>query len=91
MPWRCRAVDYDDLEAFNAAVNAVLLPYSVDLVVLAGFLSLYRPPPDLAERVMKHPPGASAVVWRPGVLRRPGAPGGARVGGEGERLHRSLR
>ena len=48
--------DYDDLEAFNAAVNAVLLPYGVELVVLAGFLSLYQPPPDLAGRVMNiHP------------------------------------
>ena len=48
--------DYDDLDAFNAAVNAVLLPYGVDLVVLAGFLSLYQPPPELAERVMNiHP------------------------------------
>ena len=48
--------DYDDLDAFNAAINAVLLPYGVELVVLAGFLSLYRPPPDLAGRVMNiHP------------------------------------
>ena len=48
--------DYDDLDAFNAAVNAVLRPYGVDLVVLAGFLSLYQPPPELAERVMNiHP------------------------------------
>ena len=48
--------DYDDLEAFNAAINAVLLPYGVDLVVLAGFLSLYQPPPGLAGRVMNiHP------------------------------------
>lgn len=45
-----------DLEAFNAAINAVLAPYDVDLVVLAGFLSLYRPLPALAGRVMNiHP------------------------------------
>jgi formyltetrahydrofolate-dependent phosphoribosylglycinamide formyltransferase len=48
--------DYPDLEAFNAAINAVLVPYGVDLVVLAGFLSLYQPPPELAGRVMNvHP------------------------------------
>lgn len=48
--------DYPDLEAFNAAVNEVLTPYGVDLVVLAGFLSLYQPPPELAGRVMNiHP------------------------------------
>ena len=48
--------DYDDLQAFNAAINAVLLPYGVDLVVLAGFLSLYQPPPELAGLVMNiHP------------------------------------
>ena len=45
-----------DLEAFNAAINAVLVPYDVDLVVLAGFLSLYQPLPALAGRVMNiHP------------------------------------
>jgi formyltetrahydrofolate-dependent phosphoribosylglycinamide formyltransferase len=48
--------DYPDLEAFNAAINAALVPYDVGLVVLAGFLSLYQPPPELAGRVMNiHP------------------------------------
>ena len=48
--------DYPDLNAFNAAINAVLVPYGVDLVVLAGFLSLYQPPPELEARVMNiHP------------------------------------
>ena len=47
---------YPDLEAFNAAVNAALAPYDVDLVVLAGFLSLYQPLPALAGRVLNiHP------------------------------------
>ena len=47
---------YPDLEAFNAAINAVLAPYDVDLVVLAGFLSLYQPLPALAGRVLNvHP------------------------------------
>lgn len=48
--------EHADLEAFNAAINAVLVPYGVDLVVLAGFLSLYQPLPALAGRVMNiHP------------------------------------
>ena len=47
---------YPDLQAFNAAINAVLVPYDVGLVVLAGFLSLYQPLPELAGRVMNiHP------------------------------------
>ena len=47
---------YPDLEAFNAAINVVLAPYNVGLVVLAGFLSLYQPPPKLAGKVMNiHP------------------------------------
>lgn len=48
--------DYDSLTAFNDAINDVLSRYDIDLVVLAGFLSLYRPPPHLADRVMNiHP------------------------------------
>ena len=48
--------DYPDLHAFNAALNAVLARYPIDLVVLAGFLSLYQPPPALVGRVMNiHP------------------------------------
>lgn len=48
--------DFRDLNAFNAAINAVLVPYCVELVVLAGFLSLYRPPPELEGRVVNiHP------------------------------------
>lgn len=48
--------EYADAAAFSAALNAVLAPYPIDLVVLAGFLSLYTPPPALQERVMNvHP------------------------------------
>src|SRR5215470_14578511 len=48
--------DYPDLQAFNAAINAVLAQYPIDLVVLAGFLSLYQPPPALVGRVLNvHP------------------------------------
>jgi formyltetrahydrofolate-dependent phosphoribosylglycinamide formyltransferase len=48
--------EYQDIEAFNEAINEVLSRYHIDLVVLAGFLSLYQPPPALAEKVMNiHP------------------------------------
>ena len=48
--------DYPELPAFNNAMNAVLAPYRIDLVVLAGFLSLYQPPSALLGRVMNiHP------------------------------------
>ena len=48
--------DYSDLQAFNDAMNAVLARYPIDLVILAGFLSLYQPPPALVGRVMNiHP------------------------------------
>jgi len=47
---------YPDLQAFNDAMNAVLAGYPIDLVVLAGFLSLYQPPPALVGRVLNvHP------------------------------------
>lgn len=49
-------MQYDSLQAFNDAINDVLAHYDIDLVVLAGFLSLYRPPAHLAGRVMNiHP------------------------------------
>lgn len=48
--------DYDSLAAFNDAINDVLSRYDIDLVVLAGFLSLYRPPSYLTGCVMNiHP------------------------------------
>ena len=48
--------NYPNLRAFNEAMNAVLAQYPIDLVVLAGFLSLYAPPPALVGRVMNiHP------------------------------------
>ena len=43
---------YGALQAFNDAINDVLARYDIDLVVLAGFLSLYRPAAHLVGRVM---------------------------------------
>src|SRR5215813_3744537 len=47
---------YADAERFNDAMHAALEPYAVDLVVLAGFLSLFVPRTRYAGRVMNiHP------------------------------------
>ena len=40
----------------DAAINAILADYQVDLVVLAGYLQLYSPPPGLERQVLNiHP------------------------------------
>lgn len=40
----------------NDAINAILADYSIDLILLAGFLKLYTPPPHLARAVLNiHP------------------------------------
>lgn len=51
-----RRKDFDTAEAFSDAVSAVLDAHNVDLITLAGFLSLYRIPDRFAGRVMNiHP------------------------------------
>jgi formyltetrahydrofolate-dependent phosphoribosylglycinamide formyltransferase len=48
--------DHADHVSFSAAVNEVLEPLHPELIVLAGFLSLYFPPPELEQCVMNiHP------------------------------------
>jgi formyltetrahydrofolate-dependent phosphoribosylglycinamide formyltransferase len=45
-----------DPAAFEAAVSEALRPHAPDLVVMGGFLRLWRPPPELRGRVMNvHP------------------------------------
>jgi len=40
----------------NAATNAILLEYGIELVLLAGYLKLYQPPPHLRQAVLNiHP------------------------------------
>jgi phosphoribosylglycinamide formyltransferase 1 len=68
--------DYPDPPAFNEAINTILARYHIDLVVLAGFLSLYDPPPALVGRVMNvHPALLPAFGGR---------------GFYGERVHRAV-
>jgi phosphoribosylglycinamide formyltransferase-1 len=47
---------YAGVDQFNDALHAALAPYAADLVVLAGFLSLFQPRERYAGRVMNiHP------------------------------------
>lgn len=47
---------YADADRFNDALHAALEPYAVDLIVLAGFLSLFQPRRRYAGKVMNiHP------------------------------------
>lgn len=40
----------------NASINQIMANYQVDLILLAGFLKLYTPPPPLAQAVLNiHP------------------------------------
>lgn len=40
----------------NEAINEILKDYDVNLIVLAGYLKLYEPPPELARNVLNiHP------------------------------------
>lgn len=51
-----RRRDYPDVAAHNAAINAWLVPHRPQLIVLAGYLSLYAPPADFAGPVVNiHP------------------------------------
>ena len=48
--------DFDSIGEFSDAITAELHAEQVELVAMAGFLSLYRYPPDYADRVLNiHP------------------------------------
>jgi phosphoribosylglycinamide formyltransferase-1 len=48
--------EFDDSATFSAAVNAILAGYDIELIVLAGFLSLYHAPDHLKSKMMNiHP------------------------------------
>ncbi len=48
--------NFDDAGAFNDALHRALEPYDIDLVALAGFLSLFQPRERFHHRVMNiHP------------------------------------
>lgn len=52
--------------ADNAATNRILADYSVDLVLLAGYLKLYQPPSHLARRVLNIHPSLIPAFCGPG-------------------------
>lgn len=67
---------YHDAAAFDAAVEQALRPHTPDLVVMGGFLSLWRLPPDWRGRVLNvHPSLLPAFGGR---------------GFYGERVHRAV-
>jgi phosphoribosylglycinamide formyltransferase-1 len=57
---------YADAERFNDALHAALVPFGVDLVVLAGFLSLFQPRARYAGRVMNIHPALIPAFCGPG-------------------------
>jgi phosphoribosylglycinamide formyltransferase-1 len=50
----------------NAAINAILANYEVDLIVLAGYLKLYQPPRALERRVLNIHPALIPAFCGPG-------------------------
>jgi formyltetrahydrofolate-dependent phosphoribosylglycinamide formyltransferase len=57
---------HQDAAQFNDAVHAALEPFAVDLVVLAGFLSLFQPRTRYAGRVMNIHPALIPAFCGPG-------------------------
>ena len=48
--------EYADTDSFSDAVNEILAKYDIDLIVMAGFLSLYHAPENLRDNIMNiHP------------------------------------
>lgn len=71
-----RRKDYPDVAAHNAALNAWLEPFAVQLVVLAGYLCYYIPPADFRGPV---------VNIHPALLPKYGG-----KGFYGDRVHRAV-
>ncbi len=48
--------EFPDTDTFSAAINEILARYDIELIVLAGFLSLYHAPDHLKSKMMNiHP------------------------------------
>jgi len=48
--------EYADTKSFSKAINKILAKYDIDLIVMAGFLSLYQAPKKLKDKMMNiHP------------------------------------
>lgn len=62
--------DYSDVTSFNDALHAALEPFAPDLVVLAGFLSLFQPRARYAGRVLNIHPALIPAFCGPGFYGR---------------------
>ena len=67
---------YRDVEAFSAAIEAAIRPHAPDLVVMGGFLSLWRVPSDWKGRVLNVHPSLIPAFCGKGFY--------------GERVHRTV-
>ena len=65
--------DYNDSDAFNEALWSQIRKYDVDLVVLAGFMSLLHVPPDFRNRIINVHPAPDSRLLRQGHVRPPRA------------------
>ncbi len=64
---KARRYGYPAVHAVGSdAVNQVLAGYEIDLVALAGYLKLYRPPSHLARRVLNIHPSLIPAFCGPG-------------------------
>jgi formyltetrahydrofolate-dependent phosphoribosylglycinamide formyltransferase len=68
--------DFADPDAFNAALHEALAPYDPDLLILAGFLSLFQPRERYAGRVLNVHPALIPAFCGKGFY--------------GERVHRAV-
>lgn len=62
--------DYPDVTSFNDALHAALEPFAPDLVILAGFLSLFQPRARYAGRVLNIHPALIPAFCGPGFYGR---------------------
>ena len=77
--------DYDSIAAYSKALADEMVAAGIDLVVLAGFLTIideqvYEAFPN---RILNVHPALIPIVLRQGLLRAPRSRGGARQGRQG--------
>ena len=82
--------EYADSEAFDMALLQTLQSHRIDVVVLAGFLSVLGPPRHrgLPQPHPQCPSQSDSQLLRPRLLRPAGTRGGPGPGREGHRRHR---